>query len=304
METQAYCGDLVMLEGSIVGNAPDGVATVEILHPTNGSVVDTISPAMTNGHFVAVWTAKAQTANWRTDRIRFRFRAAGLTCTSSNEFTFRQRPTTNWVLRDVNHPTNNGFAPVVELHDARLEADRVHYSLKLRLFGASFDATKQANAKSRIETVWNDGFSSKKFHRTNCRRGQACDCTFDCCKASFRLDVNFVASGEHVAVEINTSPPPPAARHRSGMGRAGSHWGDPPIGETSTYAHETGHVLGQFDEYSTGGTDPSGVQPANSPTPNLMATSGNTTLLNRHYRWVLAFLNSNASGDAYEIIPP
>src|SRR5207248_11460897 len=64
-----------------------------------------------------------------------------------------------------------------------------------------------------------------------------------------------------------------------------------------TYAHETGHVLGQHDEYSTGATDPTGVQPANAPTPNLMSTTGNTTVLTRHYRHALQFLNDNAGGD-------
>jgi hypothetical protein len=88
------------------------------------------------------------------------------------------------------------------------------------------------------------------------------------------------------------------------MNGDGGEWGEPPLDEPSVYAHETGHVLGQHDEYPNGATDPSGVQPANSPTPNLMATPLNTTLLNRHYRYVLAFLNANASGDPYEIIPP
>jgi hypothetical protein len=207
-------------------------------------------------------------------------------------------------LKNVTHPSGNGFAPAHEKHDARLEADRVHYSLKLRTHGAPFDATKQANAKTSIETPWNDGFANKKFHRIGCQRGRACDCPYDCCKAGFRLDVNFVASGEHVAVNVVASPAPPAPRHRSGMNGDGGEWGDPPINAVTTYAHETGHVLGQHDEYSTGATDPSGVQPANSPVPNLMSTTGNTTLLNRHYRHALAFLNDNAAGDAYEIIPP
>ncbi len=86
------------------------------------------------------------------------------------------------------------------------------------------------------------------------------------------------------------------------MGRNNSHWGDPPLNGNTTYPHEVGHVLGQFDEYTTGGTDPNGVQPANGPA-NLM-NNGNLTLFNRHYRRVLVFLNNNAAGDPYEIIPP
>lgn len=304
IDAQAYCGDRVRLEGTLAGGCPPvESATIEILK-ADGSVIETLTAPIRENHFTATWIAKAQTANWRNDRHRFRFTAAGLTCTSTNEFRFRQRPTTNWVLIDVNHPSNNGFLPVVELHDARLEANRVHYSLKLRTHGAAFPAARQANAKNRIETVWNNGFASRRFHRTNCLRGRTCDCRFDCCKAGYRLDVNFVTSGEHVPVEIVVSPPPPADPHRSGMARTGSHWGEPPFAEISEYAHEVGHVLGQYDEYADGATDPSGVQPAPPPVTNLMFANFVTTVFNRHYRWALKYLNDNAAGDPYEIIPP
>jgi hypothetical protein len=35
------------------------------------------------------------------------------------------------------------------------------------------------------------------------------------------------------------------------MNGDGGEWADPPIGPTTTYPHETGHVLGQYDEYGT-----------------------------------------------------
>lgn len=35
-----------------------------------------------------------------------------------------------------------------------------------------------------------------------------------------------------------------------------------------------------------------------------MSTGLNTTLLNRHYRWVVQYLNNNAGGDNYAVIPP
>jgi hypothetical protein len=303
IDTQAYCGDNARLEGSLTGDCPDGPVTIEILR-ADGSVAETLNAQTTGRRFTATWISKAQTANWRTDRHRFRFTAAGVTCTSSNEFTFRKRPTTNWILLDRDMPApNGGYLPPVELHDARLDANRVHYNLKLKLVGAPFPAPRQANAKSLIENAWNDGFNNKRFHRRNCQRGRTCDCAFDCCKAGYRLDVNFVTSGQHVVVTVVASPPPPAPRHRSSMARTGE-WGEPPLDEPSVYAHEVGHVLGQYDEYSGGATDTSGEQPTNATTPNLMATPLNTTLFNRHYRWALKFLNDNASGDRYEIIPP
>src|SRR5258708_10720883 len=77
VDTQAYCGDNARLQGTFTGTCPDGPATVQILHPTTGSVVDTINSNLRGGRVDAVWIAKAQTASWRTDRIRFRVMAAG-----------------------------------------------------------------------------------------------------------------------------------------------------------------------------------------------------------------------------------
>lgn len=304
IDTQAYCGDNARLECTLTGNPEDGPATVEILHPTNGSVVETIDSFMICGHIAETWVAKAQTANWRTDLIRFQVRAAGQTCMSSNEFTFRQRPTTNWILKNVPHPSGGGFAPVSEHHDARLETGRVHYSLKLRTDGDPFDDAKKLAAKTLIQNVWNNGFSAKKFHRTRCQRGDGCDCTYDCCKAGFRLDVNFVSNGEHALIHIHAwneiDPYPPCSQ-----GQNEGDWTDPPRpADLTPYAHEVGHLLGQYDEYTDGAYDPATppIQPRNDP-GNLMSDLSQV-LLNRHYRYALAFLNANTDRDTYGIVPP
>lgn len=299
LQTEAYCGDTVHLEATLTGSCADGPATIEVLHPSNGSVVQTIASTMSGGRVSATWVAKSQTANWRTDRLRFRVKAAGQTCTSGNEFMFRQRPVTVWALRNTNRGTAVGFAPVCEKVDAQLEADRVHYSMKLRLT-SPFTAAQQTDAKSRIETIWNDGFANKRFHRVGCGRGRACDCAFDCCKAGYRLDVNFVASGEHYPVKVHAA----ATDTHSYTSCAGMDWADPPIAVTTSYAHEVGHALGQFDEYTGGATDPSGAQPVNPPAANLMKTAGDTSLFARHYRWPLEFLNASTGGDTYETVPP
>jgi hypothetical protein len=301
LDTQAYCGDTVRLQATLTGNCADGPATIEILHPSNGSVVDTINANMAGGHVTANWIAKAQTAQWRTDRMKFRVNAAGLTCTSGNEFTFKHRPVVASALRDTNRGTPVGFQPISEKVDAALEANQVHYNLKLRLAGGSFTAAQQASAKTAIETAWNNGFSGKCFHRTSCGRGRACDCAFDCCKCGYHLDVNWVASGEHYPVTIVAR----TAGGRSSASSSGMTWTDPALNATTSYAHETGHALGQFDEYTGGGVDPSGVQPADAAAAsNLMKTSGDSTLFSRHYRWALEFLNANSGGDPYETVPP
>ena len=307
-DVTAYCGDHVKLEGTVTPACADGPVTVQILN--NGSAVANpvfaVAPKVVGGRIEGTWVAKSASANWRTDKLRFTVNvpSAG-SATSTNEFTFKNRPTAASTSLNVTHASGNGYGPCHEKHDARLDADKVHYELKLRLAGAPFDAAKQAAAKTLIQNVWNNGFANKKFHRVNCKRGSTCDCTFDCCKAKFELEVNFVASGEHLTVTVHATAPG-APTHRSSMSGTGGDWGDPPMSPATTYAHETGHVLGQADEYATGATDPTGVQPAPPPAgeENLMSTPGNTTLLIRHYRWTLKYLNDNAGGDTYETIQP
>jgi hypothetical protein len=301
VDTSAYCGDTVSLTVDVTPAPADGPVTVAILHPSTGATVDTLNGTMTGGHARVSWILKSQTANWRTDQIRFKATVPGVgTQTSSNEVTFKARATTSWILRNVNRGTSVGDGDVCENADARLEDSQVHYSIKAKLDG-TFTAAQQTDAKSRIETIWNNGFSARKFHRKGCGRGRTCNCAFDCCKAGYRLDFNFVDSGEHFTLKIH----PSSSDIHSYTNCAGMDWADPPIAVTTSYAHEVGHKLGQFDEYTGGGTDPSGVQPTNPAANDLMKTAGDTTLLPVHYRWALEFLNQN-SGDTYvyEIIPP
>ncbi len=92
---------------------------------------------------------------------------------------------------------------------------------------------------------------------------------------------------------------------RAGMGRKGSKWYETPLDGTdaNVYAHEAGHVLGQYDEYPDGATDPSGVQPARARPGNLMSEyKDNFDLFPRHYRWALEFLNEHTDDDPYETI--
>jgi len=315
IDTSKYCGDNVRLECAITGGPPDGAATVEILHPSSGSVIHTINTTLTGGRFSATWVAKAQTADWRTDQIRFRVQAAGLTCTSSNTFTFRARPTTGTVLQNYmcGHAAHGGGHRAV--YDLMLEANRVLQTLKFKSWSdpgvpAATLTAFAGEVETRAETVWNNGFNAKKFHRHNCQRGAACDCTFDCCKAGFHLDVQFVASGQHRQIKVIPQPNPAAPTIISWCRYDDSAWAYPGVDPTSVYAHETGHMLGQYDEYVTSCNDPSPAgtlyrQPAPPPAAelNLMSTGSNLRLLNRHYRHVLKFLNDKAAGDVYEIIP-
>ncbi len=309
VDTQARCGDAVNLTATIAPAPPNGtMVQVDVFvdggsPPTSGNGFS-FKATINSGAINVMWPAKTATASWRTDKMRFRVTLKGAsgsqTGDSTNTLGFIDRPTVVW---QTLHNHNNSPA-ATENHDASLDADRVHYRLLIALTGATLSAAAQSSLVSNIQSVWNGGFSNKFFHRTGCGRGDACDCTHDCCKVSWKLDVAIVSTGQHLLVTIVDNPDggPP---FRSGTSDTTARWSSSPASSTE-YAHEVGHILGQYDEYTGTGAvnDPTGAQPAPPPSgeENLMSIVNNSRLFVRHYRWALRFLNANDGGDAYKTI--
>ncbi len=313
LTTEAYCGDSARLEVTVTPLPPDGEVSVEILHPSTGAGVQTLTGQMRSGRMETSWVAKAQTRAWRDDQIRFRATASsvGATGTSSNQFRFRRRPLAGWTTVDTTRPVpaTCGATPKKVLYDAKLEGAKVRIKLKLRATSTALSADDltrfKTQAKENIESVWNDGFRRRRFHRQHCQRHADCDCEFDCCKAEFRLDAEFVETGDQWLIKVVAQAPPDQPSIGSWVRYNDSEWAFPAGSPASEYAHEAGHTMGQYDEYVTSCNDPSGTQPAPPPAgeENLMSHADNTTLLNRHYRWAKSFLNDHSDGDPYDIIP-
>ncbi len=191
--TTAYCGDEVRLQVSLTGFTENTAVRIEIYRlavDLSTTTIHTINVTLPSSVGEERWVCNAPSADWRNDRIKFRVHASGMTAAAeaSNEFTFRQRPTTVWSNLNVAHASPSGFVGLAEIHDARLEANRVHLSMKIKATGHAFSDAKKEAAKTLVQDVWNNGFTSKKFHRTGCGRGATCDCTFDCCKADCAPD--------------------------------------------------------------------------------------------------------------------
>jgi hypothetical protein len=96
IDTSAFCGDNVKLAIDVVPVPPAVVVTIEILHPSTGATVDTLSGTLTGGHMETTWALKSQTSSWRTDLISFRAKVSGvgLSGLSINKVGFKARPTT------------------------------------------------------------------------------------------------------------------------------------------------------------------------------------------------------------------
>jgi len=85
--------------------------------------------------------------------------------------------------------------------------------------------------------------NKRLFHRAGCKRGDGCNCPKGrgCCKISVRIVVEFVESGEHHVVNLFQGP-----------GRANANNWTTIKTRDNSYAHETGHLLGFYDEYAGG----------------------------------------------------
>jgi hypothetical protein len=305
IDTNACCGDQVKMEAEASPAPADGDARIEI-RDSQGKVIDMLDAKLTGGKVACAWAAKAYSENWRKDETYFAVSAATVEgiMVSTNKFLFKARTTTGWNKLKLNLPgARNKFKAPGSPHYLRLEADCVHESLKISVIPDQrgyFSPDKKDKAKASIEAVWNS-FGPRRFHRAKCQRGSACDCSYDCCKAGYRFDVNFVDSGYDCQVTMMTQD-----EHTDYKNPNMWTWTDPPP-EPTVYAHEVGHLLYHYDEYEEGATDPTNEQPAKSD--SLMAcydASGNPAnkLYNRHFRWALKHLNEQVGGDdPYEIIP-
>lgn len=141
--------------------------------------------------------------------------------------------------------------------DVCLAAGKVIVTVKIKLLNRNgskppnsgdplpaVDGTVSAADKAAMKADIEGKLSGKNyFHRTKCARSDACDCPKErcCCKATVQIIVEFVESGEHHQVNLFQGP-----------GRANAtNWTRVKTRDNS-YAHETGHLLGWYDEYAGG----------------------------------------------------
>jgi hypothetical protein len=121
--------------------------------------------------------------------------------------------------------------------------------------GAVLTEKKKKRWKKEIERVWDKQF---KVHRTNCKRGDTCDCYAEqgCCSFAIRILCEW-GPGQGQQVELHAG-----ANKPDGWGKPGVWWYSHTWWEerghvpTTVRAHEFGHQIGMYDEYPEGACDP------------------------------------------------
>ena len=152
--------------------------------------------------------------------------------------------------------------------------------------GPAVSAADKTSMKADIESKLS---GKQRMHRHLCKRGAACDCdpSYKCCKIPVVLVVDFVESGEHHTVNLF-----------QGNARANATNWTRVKTRANSWAHETGHLLGWYDEYVGGavGTAPRWKAPNNT------AVMSSGLAVPKEYYWDFRDFIKDNSGEAWDIL--
>lgn len=252
------CGDEIKLKATSE-NIPGGSIKFDLKQ--KGAAIATASGTLASNAAEVVWKSKAASDTRPEPEIELSGSASGVSAQADKKLLIDK-------YQDVASETktiacNSGVFGWTGKFDLALTAGQVVVTVKIKLLNRL--GPKPANAndplpalgaavsdqdKLAMKTDIEGKLSNKHlFHRKDCKRGDACDCTKTrgCCKIRVQVVVEFVENGAHHDVNLFQGP-----------GRANaSNWTRVKTRDNS-YAHETGHLLAWYDEYAGGavGTAP------------------------------------------------
>jgi hypothetical protein len=260
-EASAKCGDAANVEADGVLISEGAATSFSITRVRDGLNVDTVNAPMGGLKVrLAKWKLKRPAGHLKNDTFTFEVSADGASSKSSNQFIFSEIPDQASETKTI--ACTSGVFGWTGKFDIKYLNDTVYVTVKIKLQNRSGPKPESGGANPAIGDPVTDAdklamrtdvegkLSSKvKLIRTACGFGAACTC-----EKPIKIAVEFVESGEHHLVNLF-----------QGAGRANAtNWTRVKTRENS-WAHETGHLLGFYDEYTGGAT---GVAPrwlANEP---------------------------------------
>lgn len=249
-QEEAHCGDEVRLRAS-TENIADGIK-VQFTLKQKGAAFESPKAALVAASARHPWITKART----DERPEPQFTLSGA---ADGQSADAEKPLDLEKYEDVAVETRtiacrSGRFGWTGKFDISLKAGVVHVTTRIKLLNRQGSKPTDAGAelpavgdpvsdadKAAMRADIEGKLSLKNFlHRAGCKRGDGCDCPKPrgCCKFDVTIEVEFVESGEHHVVNLYQGP-----------GRANaSNWTRVKTRDNS-WAHETGHLLGWYDEY-------------------------------------------------------
>lgn len=267
-ETEARCGDPGHVEADGVNISEGANTTFKIYRIRDNKQIKSVSAPM-NAQKVRdlAWEPRRPTDHKKNDKYMFDVSADGQTAKSSNQFGFFEYsdygPDTQTIA------CSSGVYGWTGKFDIKYSNDEIVVTIKIKLInrlgqkpasntdpmpaiGSPVSDVDKATMKSDIEGKLSNKL---KLYREKCVFADACTCP-----KPIKIIVNFVESGQHHDVNLF-----------QGSGRANAtNWTRVKTRDNS-WAHETGHLLGWYDEY-TGGATGSAPRWKPNETANVMNT--------------------------------
>jgi hypothetical protein len=249
------CGDQVDLRADAT-NIPDKTPTIfNIRHYTKKQTVAT-EKALLKSSKVSdkKWISKKVFQGWDPPHLDFKVSANGASADSDNRLRIYEYPDFASYTKTIARQTAAGDSLRDGKFDVEFKKKVLTITIKIKLInrlgkkpgvgqpmpaaGPPVDDKLKRSLKKNIESKLSEKWG---LHRDRCLREKKCNCQVktECCKFKIQIQVKFVENGEHYTVNLF-----------QGKGRADSiNWCRIPT-RANTYAHETGHLLGWYDEYA------------------------------------------------------
>jgi hypothetical protein len=267
-----------------------------------GGVVASVAGTLGGGSAQETWNAKAQTNQKVEPPFSLAGSAGGVNAASDKDLTVKKYEDNASETKTI--ACASGVYGWTGKFDIELKDGQLTVTTKIKLLnregpkpaaggalpaaGAAVSDADKATMKADIEGKLS---GQRLFHRDGCKRGDGCDCpkARGCCKIPVRVVVEFVETGEHHVVNLF-----------QGAGRADSgNWTRVKTRDNS-YAHETGHLLGFYDEYAGGAV---GTAPRWKVQADVVMNTGLT--VPAEYYWDFRdWLKGKCGGEAWKVLAP
>jgi hypothetical protein len=253
-ETTVKCGDPGHVEADGVQITEGAATTFAVARVRDGAALTSVSGPMNAQQVRALDWQPKRPADWASgDEFKLQVSADGASAEGTNRFTFYAYPDAGPETKT--YACSSGTFGWTGKFDIQHAADTITVTIKIKLvnrlgskpasgdpqpaIGDPVTDTDKASMKADIE-----GKLSRKIKltRTACSRADAC-----ACPKPIVVVVDFVESGQHHDVNLYQGSGQASARNWTRVKTRDNSW-----------AHETGHLLGWYDEYAGGavGTAP------------------------------------------------
>lgn len=254
VETKLKCGDKGHVQAEGVNLAAGAEASFCIYRVRDSSALD--SPAHPMDVASGLWQKKRPADDKKGDKYEFEVSADGVSAVSSNQLEFQGYP--DYAADTKTFACSSPPFGWTGKFDISYAADTVTVKVKIKL--SNRNGAKPANAGDPLPAVVKDAdgnyapvsdadkatmkadVEGKLTDKVKLFREACCFADGCTCGKPVKVVVEFVEAGQHHDVNLFT-----------GAGRANSGNWTRVKTRANSWAHETGHLLAWYDEYTGGG---------------------------------------------------